>query len=161
MPPATAVVPPDVTAPPPPSPGTGTASPGSGGTGTPDEDPFAACVADAPANEKSTDAFVPFTPTGVRVCTSRVDASGATPAPEDEPADVAADLVAGLTKLPLLEPDTACTDIGGARWALLFTGADNVSELVLVDAGGCGTASNGVRTVKAGPAFFAQLTALG
>ena len=147
--PSTASTPPNTPAPP----GTGgpTVLPGP-------DNPFVSCAA---TGTPASDVLVPFTPVAVRVCHVGVDPAGTSPTAVDRSADVAARLAAALAPLPTLDPDVVCTAIGGEQWALLFTAADGTTAAVQVDAGGCGSATNGARTVNADAALYAALTAAG
>lgn len=148
----------------PPDPGVGSAPfPGEpadpgypSGVAPVDPDPFAACESAGPADP---DDLVPFTPVAVRVCHAAVDPSVAAVTVVDRPALVAAGLLTALAKLPVLEPDVACAAIGGEQWGLRFSADDGRTAFVVVDAGGCATASNGVRTVKADAALFDAVSA--
>ena len=75
----------------------------------------------------------------------------------DRPAGTAVALAGQLADAPALAPDTACPDIAGPTWRLLFTDGTGDRASVLVDAGGCRTVSNGVTLRQASAALLALL----
>lgn len=145
----------------------GSASPGPGGgvdpdpSETPPADPFAACPEPSPAPPTADRRLVPFTPTGVRICHVPVGPVEHATTVVDRPAAVAAALADAVNASPPKPTDTACADIGGETWRLLFTAAGGQQASVFVDSGGCRTVAVSGRALQATDALFSLLRSNG